>query len=85
MKLKHGVYWNTQTGEAVGLVNDMLDMDTLMTRLLSEEGNKVEAAVYVNQWQYVAFGTDGNETWACEHFFNNDSLTWMSTCFCQKE
>ena len=75
MKLKHGVYWNTQTGEAGGLANDMLDMDTFMTRLLSEEGNKVEAAVYVNQWQYVAFGTDGNETWACEHFFNNGSLT----------
>ena len=46
-----------------------------MTRLLSEEGNKVEAAIYVNQWQYVAFGTDGNETWACEHFFNNGLLT----------
>ena len=75
MKLKHGVYWNTQTGEAGGLANDMLDMDTFMTRLLSEEGNKVEVEVYVNQWQYVAFGTNGNETWACENFFNNGSLT----------
>ena len=26
MKLKHGVLWNSQSGEAVGLADDMLDM-----------------------------------------------------------
>ena len=75
MKLKHGIYWSTQTGEAVGLADDMLDMDSIMRRILQEEGDTVEAAVSVNQWQYVSFGPNGLETWFCEHFFNDGFLT----------
>ena len=75
MKLKHGIYWNTQTGEAVGLADDMLDMDSIIRRILSDDGDVPKAAVSVNQWQYVSFGTNGLETWFCEHFFNDGFLT----------
>ena len=75
MKLKHGIYWNTQTGEAVGLADDMLDMDSVIRRVLSDGGDEPKAAVYVNQWQYVSFNPEGLETWYCEHFFNDGSLT----------
>ena len=37
MKLKHGIFWNSKTGEAIGLVNDILGMDTVMRRILSDE------------------------------------------------
>ena len=75
MKLKHGVVFNSMTGEIIGLADDMLDMESVMTRILSEEGDTIEAAVYVNLWQYVAFGIKGLETWPCEHFFNDGSLS----------
>ena len=66
MELKHGVVFNSINGEAIGLADDMLDMENIMSRILSEEGDTVEAAVYVNQWQYVKFGPKGLETWPCE-------------------
>ena len=49
MKVKHGVVFDPMTGEAIGLVDDMLDMKSLMYRILSEEGDTVEAAVNLNQ------------------------------------
>ena len=51
MKLKHGVVFNSMTGEVIGLADDMLDLENIMTQILSEEGDTVEAAVYVNLWQ----------------------------------
>ena len=75
MKLKYGVVFNSQTGEVIGLANDMLDMESVVTRIFSEDGDTVEAAVYVNLWKYVKFGPKGQETWPCEHFFNNGVLT----------
>lgn len=75
MKLLHGMAWNTQTGDAVGLVDDMLDINALIRRIFSDDGHTVEAAVYVNQWQYVAITDDGVEYFLLEHFFNDGSLT----------
>ena len=49
MKVKYGVVSNPMTGEAIGLADDMLDMESLMSRNLSEEGDTVEAAVNLNQ------------------------------------
>ena len=43
-------FWNMKTGEAVGLANDILDMDTTMKRILWNDGDNVEVAVYANQW-----------------------------------
>ena len=51
MKLKHGVIWNAQTGEATGLADDMLDLKATLARLLSDGGDEVKPAVYVNQCQ----------------------------------
>ena len=42
MKLKHGVLWNSQTGKAVGLADDMLDLNSMMKRLLSDKGDANE-------------------------------------------
>ncbi len=75
MKLKDGVVFRTKTNEPVGLANDMLDLETLLRRVLSDEGHTLEAATYVNQWQYVAITKDGIEFVLLEHFFNNGSLT----------
>ena len=75
MKLKHGVLWNSQTGEAVGLADDMLDLSSVLKHLLSEEGDVVKPAVYVNQWRYISIGIDKCEGWMCGFFFNDGSLT----------
>ena len=75
MKLKHGILWNSQTGEAVGLVDDMLDMNSQIQRLFLEEGYVVKPAVYINQWRYIAIQKDGTEGWMCGFFYNNGSLT----------
>ena len=53
-----------------------------MHTLLSAEGHKVEAAGYVNQWRYIAFGTEKCEDWMCDFFFNNRSLSG-DTLLCQ--
>jgi len=45
MKVKHGIVFNPITGEAIGLADDMLNMESLMSRILPEEGDTVEAAV----------------------------------------
>eukprot|EP00984_Skeletonema_dohrnii_P030078 scaffold21210_cov78-Skeletonema_dohrnii-CCMP3373.AAC.1 len=75
MKLKDGVVWNTKTNQPVGLADDMLDLDSLLRRVLSEDGHTVEAAKYVNQWQFVAITDGGVEHILLEHFFNDGSLT----------
>ena len=67
MKLKHGIFWNMKTGEAIGLANDILDMDTMIRRILWNDGDNVEVAVYANQWQYVSFTPGGLEIWTCDH------------------
>ena len=68
MKLKHGVVWNSQTGEAVGLEDDMLDLSAKLKRLLSEEGDVVKPAEYVNHWRYISISAEGTEGWMCEFF-----------------
>ena len=75
MKLKHGVLWNSMTGEAVGIADDMLDLNAVLKRLLSDEGDVVKPAVYVNAWRYIAIRADGTEGWMCGFFFNDGSLT----------
>jgi len=75
MKLKHGVIWNAQTGEATGLADDMLDLKATLARLLSDEGDEVKPAVYVNQWRFIGFSTDKVKGWNCGFFFNDGSLT----------
>jgi hypothetical protein len=75
MKLKHGVLWNSMTGEAVGLADDMLDLSSVLKRLMSEEGDAVKPAVYVNQWRYISITADKTEGWMCGFFFNDGSLT----------
>ena len=75
MKLKHGVLWNSQTGKAVGLANDMLDLNAMMKRVLSDDGDVVKPAVYVNCWRYTAIRADKTEGWMCGFFFNDGSLT----------
>ena len=64
MKLKHGILWNSRTGKAVGLADDMLDLTSMLKRLFSEEGNAVKPAVYVNQWRYIAIRADKTEGWS---------------------
>jgi len=75
MKLKHGVLWNTMTGEAVGIADDMLDLNAVLKRLVSDEGDVVKPAVYVNAWRYISIRADGTEGWMCGFFFNDGSLT----------
>ena len=75
MKVLHGIAWNTQTGDAVGLADDMLDFNSLIRRIFSDDGHTVEAAVYVNQWQFVAITEGGIKHYLLEHFFNDGSLT----------
>mmetsp|Transcript_21959 Transcript_21959/g.34430 ORF Transcript_21959/g.34430 Transcript_21959/m.34430 type:complete len:449 (+) Transcript_21959:355-1701(+) len=75
MKLLHGMKWNTQTGDAIGLADDMLDINSIIRRVFSEDGHTVEAAIYVNQWQYVAITDVGIEYFLVEHFYNDGSLT----------
>ena len=75
MKLKHGILWNSRTGEAVGLADDMLDLTSMLKHLFSEEDNAVKAAVYVNQWRYIAIRADKTEGWMCSFFYNDGSLT----------
>jgi len=82
MKLKHGVLWNSQTGEAVGLADDMLDLKSIFKQLLSDEGNVVKPAEYVNCWRYIAIHADGTEGWMCGFFYNDGSLT-SDTLLCQ--
>ena len=69
MKLLHGMAWNTQTGDAVGLADDMLDINSVIRRVFSEDGHTV------NQWQFVAITGEGVEYFLLEHFFNDGSLT----------
>ena len=59
MKLKHGVLWNSMTGEAVGIADDMLDLNAVLKRLVSDEGDVVKPAVYVNAWRYISIRADG--------------------------
>ena len=63
IKLKHGVLWNSMTGEALGIADDMLmlDLNAVLKRLLSDEGDVVKPAVYVNAWRYIAICADGTE------------------------
>ena len=68
MKLKHGVVWNSQTGEVVGLADDMLELSAKLKRLLSEEGDVVKPAEYVNHWRYISISAEGTEGWMCEFF-----------------
>ena len=68
MKIKHGILWNSRTGEAVGLADDMLDLTSILKRLFSEEGNAVKPAVYVNQWRYIAICANKTEGWMCGFF-----------------
>jgi len=75
MKLKHGVLWNSQTGEACGLADDMLELNVVLKRLLSDEGDVVKPAVYVNQWRYISIRAGKPEGWNCGFFYNDGSLT----------
>ena len=61
MKLKHSVVFHAKTNEVIGLADDMVDLESVMGRILFEEGDKLEAVVYVSQWQYVMFGQNGLE------------------------
>ena len=75
MKLKHGVLWNSMTGEAVGIANDMLDLNSILKRLLSDKGDAVKPAVYVNAWRYISIRAEKTEGWMCGFFYNDGSLT----------
>jgi hypothetical protein len=75
MKLKQGIIWNSQTGEAYGLAEDMLDLQSILRRFFSEEGNVIKPAEYVNQWMYTSFTGGKLDRWMCSHFFNDGSLT----------
>ena len=75
MKLKHGVLWNSQTGKASGLAKDMLDLSSVLKRLLSEEGDEVKPAGSVNVWKCIVFGETKLEGWTVGFFFNDGSLT----------
>ena len=57
--MKHGVLWNSQTGKLTGLARDMFDLNSILKRLLSEEGNKPKPAVYVNCWKVSIFTKNG--------------------------
>ena len=65
MKLKHGVLWNSQTGEVVGLADDMLDMNSKLRRIFSDEGDVAKPAVYVNQWRFIVIRAGETEGWMC--------------------
>ena len=75
MKVKHGVLWNSQTGKLVGIAKDMLDLSSVLKRLLLEEGDEVKPAESVNCWKVVIFGEKEIEGWMVGFFFNDGSLT----------
>lgn len=74
MKLKHSVLWNSMTGKAVGLADDMLDVKSVMKRILSDEGDAVQPAKYVNCWRYIAIQGESTEGWMCGFFYNDGTL-----------
>ena len=54
-----GVKFSTQTGDIMGLENDVHDLKTVLHRLLSPTAGKTEKAKKVNQWLILSFGTSG--------------------------
>eukprot|EP00956_Cyclotella_meneghiniana_P014896 scaffold22554_cov23-Cyclotella_meneghiniana.AAC.1 len=75
MKLKGGVIFNSQTGKAVGMADDMLDLKSLLKRLFSDGGGQeVKAAEKVNQWMCVTLGPN-RRSFMCGYFFNDGELS----------
>ena len=63
IKVRHGVTWNSQTGQSTGIARDMLDLKSVLNRLVSEEGDQPKAAEYANCWKCNVFteqGMDGH-------------------------
>ena len=81
MKLKHGVLWNSMTGEAVGIADDMLDLNSVLKRLVSDEGDVGKSAVYVNAWRYISIGAKKTEGWMCGFFFNEQCAAVLTLGF----
>ena len=75
MKIHEGVVWSSQSGLAIGLAEDMLDLKTLLERLLSDGGNTVEGAKYVNQWMYIKLNAGKYDKIMAGFWFNEGSLT----------
>ena len=75
MKIHEGVVWNSQTGLSVGLAEDMLDLKSLLHRLLSEGGDTVDRAKYVNQWMYIKVNAGRYDKVLVGFWFNDGSLT----------
>lgn len=74
MKLKGGVIFNSQTGEAVGMADDMLDLKSVLKRLFSDGGQEFKGAEKVNQWMYMTLGPN-RRSFACGYFFNDGKLS----------
>ena len=66
--IREGVKYHTLTGATLGLKNNMLDVVTVLHRLLSEDKRKVEKAKKANQWLIICFGTKKFQSWVAEFF-----------------
>eukprot|EP00957_Ditylum_brightwellii_P138078 10526561-Ditylum_brightwellii.AAC.1 len=74
MKLKHGIMWSTQSLESVGLAGDLIDLKKIIKKIISADDDDVpEPTQYVCQWRYKNVVT--KDTFNCELFFNNGSLS----------
>ena len=67
--------WNSRTGQDYGLANDDLDINSVFTRLFSEEDHVAKAAEKVNLWMYTGIVDEKLKLWLCSHFMNDGSLT----------
>ena len=75
LKVHEGVVWGTFDGISVGLASDMLDLRTVLHRLLSKDGDTVEKAKYVNQWMYIKLNASKHEKVMAGFWFNDGSIT----------
>ena len=73
--LKSGVKIHSATGATIGLENNVLDVSSVLHRLLSEGNGKGEKATKANQWLLISFGTSKYQSFVGEFYFNNGTLT----------
>ena len=68
IQTKDGVTCHSATGSSLGLENDMIDLSTVLHRLLSDDKGGVHKAKKASQWLLVRFGTDKFQSWHGKFF-----------------
>ena len=73
--LKQGIKYYSTTGKSIGHENDMLDITSILHRLLSVNQGSVEKAKKANQRLFISYRASKFESWCGEFFLNDGSLT----------